>query len=151
VENAKKLVLAVDDMSMNLRTIKVILDNYFDVRLAKSGELALSILARIQVDLILLDIEMPGMTGFEALELIKGTSGAKDVPVIFVTSHVSKEFIAKALTLGARDYIMKPFDPGVLVRKSFAAVNDVDVKRVVLTKDGRCLIIPPDFKAPSGA
>jgi putative two-component system response regulator len=143
VEN-KRLVLAVDDMSMNLRTIKVTLDKYFEVRVAKSGELALSLLEYTKFDLILLDIEMPGMSGFELLELIKKLPNVKDVPVIFVTSHVSADLIAQAIKRGAKDYVMKPFEPDVLVRKVHAVLNGVDVKNVVITQDGRCFIVPPD-------
>jgi putative two-component system response regulator len=129
-------------MSMNLRTIKVTLDKYFEVRLAKSGEIALSILGINKIDLILLDIEMPGMSGFEFLELIKKAPHAKDVPIIFVTSHVSAELIAKAIKSGAKDYVMKPFEPEVLIRKVYAALHGVDVKNVIITKDDRCLVVP---------
>jgi putative two-component system response regulator len=127
---------------MNLRTIKVTLDKYFEVRLAKSGEIALSVLGFNKVDLILLDIEMPGMSGFELLELIKKVPHAKDVPIIFVTSHVSAELIAKAIKSGAKDYVMKPFEPEVLIRKVYAVLHGVDMKNVIITKDSRCIIVP---------
>jgi putative two-component system response regulator len=139
----RKIILAVDDMSMNLRTIKVNLEKSFDVRLAKSGELALSVLKTTRVDLILLDIEMPDMSGFEVLAFIKKLPELKDIPVIFVTSHVSTELITKALKSGARDYVMKPFEPEVLLRKVYAALNGVDVKNVFISRDGKCFIVPP--------
>jgi CheY-like chemotaxis protein len=142
----RKIILVVDDMSLNLRSIKVTLEKYYDVRLAKSGELALSILGNTRVDLILLDIEMPGMSGFETLDLIRLQPNAENVPVIFVTSHVSTELITKALKHGAKDYVMKPFEPEILVRKVYAALNGVDVKHVHLTWDGRCLIIPSESR-----
>jgi putative two-component system response regulator len=140
--NAKKIVLAVDDMSMNLRSIQVTLEKQFDVRLAKSGEAALAVLLTTAVDLILLDIEMPGMSGFEALDQMKKMPNFQDVPVVFVTAHVSTELIAQAIKRGARDYVMKPFSPDVLLRKAFAAVNRVDSKYVLVTKDGKCIILP---------
>jgi CheY-like chemotaxis protein len=139
----RKIILAVDDMSMNLRTIKVSLEKFFDIRLAKSGELALSILRTTRVDLILMDIEMPDMSGFEVLEFIKKLPELKEIPVIFVTSHVSTDLITKALRSGARDYIMKPFEPDVLLRKVYAALNGVDMKHVFISKDGKCFIVPP--------
>jgi len=142
--DAKKIILAVDDMSLNLRTIKIILEKYYDVRVAKSGEQALSVLGRGRVNLILLDIEMPGMSGFETLELIRLQPNAENVPIIFVTSHVSIELIAKALKKGARDYIMKPFEPEVLIRKVYAAINGVSEKSVQLTWDGKCFILPSE-------
>jgi CheY-like chemotaxis protein len=147
----RKIILAVDDMSMNLRTIKVNLEKFFDVRLAKSGELALSVLKSTRVDLILLDIEMPVMSGFEVLEFIKKLPELKDIPVIFVTSHVSTELITKALKSGATDYVMKPFEPDVLLRKVYAALNGVDVKNVFIGREGNCFIIPNTKKTAPGA
>jgi CheY-like chemotaxis protein len=148
--NTKKTILAIDDMSLNLRTIKITLEKYYDVRVAKSGEQALSVLGTGKIDLILLDIEMPGMSGFETLELIKLQPNAENVPVIFVTSHVSTELIAKALKKGARDYIMKPFEPEVLIRKVYAALNGVSEKNVQLTWDGRCIVLPNEYHSPTG-
>jgi DNA-binding response OmpR family regulator len=117
---------------------------------AKSGEQALSVLGNSRIDLILLDIEMPGMSGFETLELIKLQPNAENVPVIFVTSHVSTELITKALKKGAKDYIMKPFEPEVLIRKVYAVLNGVNEKNVQLTWDGRCLIMPTGHHSPPG-
>jgi PleD family two-component response regulator len=136
----RKVILAVDDMSMNLRTIQVILDRQFNVRLAKSGEIALSILDSSKVDLILLDIEMPGMSGFEFFDVLKKLDRAKDVPVIFVTSHTSTELIAQATKAGAKDYVMKPFDPAVLQKKVYAAL---DMQDISITKDGKAINLPP--------
>jgi putative two-component system response regulator len=136
----RKVILAIDDMSLNLRTIQVILDKQFNVRLAKSGEIALSILGSSKVDLILLDIEMPGMSGFEFLDVLKKLDRAKDVPVIFVTSHASTELIARATKAGAKDYVMKPFEPAVLQKKVYAVLNMQDI---YITKDGKAISLPP--------
>ncbi|MDR2633777.1 MAG: response regulator [Treponema sp.] len=136
----RKVILAVDDMSMNLRTIQVILDKQFNVRLAKSGEIALSVLGSSKVDLILLDIEMPGMSGFEFLDVLKKLDRAKDVPVIFVTSHASTDLIARATKAGAKDYVMKPFEPAVLQKKVYAAL---DMQDIYITKDGKAINLPP--------
>jgi putative two-component system response regulator len=102
----------------------------------------MTILGSTRVDLVLLDIEMPGMSGFETLDLIRKNPDAQNVPVIFVTSHVSTELIAQALKRGAKDYIMKPFDPEVLLKKAYAAINGVNVKSVYITKDNRYVILP---------
>jgi putative two-component system response regulator len=118
----KKVILAVDDVSMNLRTIRVLLEKEFDVRLAKSAELALSMLRKARVDLILLDIEMPGgMSGFDLLEKLRESPELAEVPVIFVTSNTSRDFILKATSYHAQDYIKKPIRPDVLEKK----VHDV--------------------------
>jgi putative two-component system response regulator len=119
----KKVVLAIDDVSMNLRTVRVVLEKEFDVRLAKSGELALSMLGNTKVDLILLDIEMPGMSGFEFLDRIQKRPVLQDIPVIFVTSNTGREFIVKASAYGARDYIKKPIRPDLLVQKVRDVLN----------------------------
>jgi PleD family two-component response regulator len=119
----KKVILAIDDILVNLRTVRNALDKYYEVKVVKSGEQALLVLASIQVDLILLDIEMPGLSGFDILKTIKNIPSTKDIPVIFVSSHVSIDLIADAIKNGAVDYIAKPFDSGVLVKKVFTALK----------------------------
>ncbi|MDR0723164.1 MAG: response regulator [Treponema sp.] len=120
----RKVILAIDDMSMNLRTIKVLLEKQFEVRLAKSGQMALTIVGCERVALILLDIEMPGMSGFEFLEKLKGHPNAEEVPIIFISSHASPELIKHASTYGSvKDYIIKPIIPEILEKKVWAALN----------------------------
>jgi putative two-component system response regulator len=139
----RKTILVVDDVSMNLRTTKLALENHFNILVAKSGEAAIAALLGEPVDLILLDIEMPGMSGFETMDRIKEMEKIKDVPVIFVTSHASSDLIAQAKKRGARDYVMKPFSPEVLLRKIFAVLHNVDTKNVVSTRDGKYFVVPP--------
>jgi PleD family two-component response regulator len=122
-DKKKKVILAIDDIIVDLRTVRNALDKYYEVKVVKSGEQALLVLASMKIDLILLDIEMPGMSGFDILKMIKNIPSTKDIPVIFVSSHVSVDLIAKALKCGAVDYIMKPFEPGVLLRKTFSALR----------------------------
>jgi putative two-component system response regulator len=117
-EPVKKIIMAVDDLAINLAKIKEILDDAYDVRLAKNAQMALSMLNRIDISLILLDIEMPGMTGFDFMrERAKNYRNKIDIPVIFVTGHASKEFVVRAAYAGAADYIAKPFDAETLLRK----------------------------------
>jgi putative two-component system response regulator len=119
----KKVVLAVDDMSINLRAIKAILTQTYDVRLTRSGELALDLLKKIRPDLVLLDIEMPGMSGFDVIEEMKNIPGREDIPVIFVTSHATPDLIVSAYDHGAKDYIIKPINPEVLLKKIQALIT----------------------------
>jgi putative two-component system response regulator len=113
----KKVILAVDDMSMNLRTIKVILEGEYEVSLAKSGELALDKLKKTKIDLVLLDIEMPGITGFEVIDSMRKIPGCEGIPVIFITSHAAPDVIVTAYDHGAGDYIVKPINAEVLRNK----------------------------------
>jgi putative two-component system response regulator len=124
IDLKRAVILAIDDMAINLRTMKMVLEKDYDLRLAKSGELALSILESESVDLILLDIEMPEMTGFDFMQKLKNNSTiTQRPPVIFVTAHATPEFIARAKIAGAVGYILKPFDPDVLRKKIINALS----------------------------
>lgn len=123
IKKNKKVILTVDDVSMNLAIIKNLLSKYFDVRVAKSGELALFILGSVEVDLILLDIEMPGMSGFDFIEVVRQIPNVKDTPIIFVTSHATASFISKAIQSGAKDYIVKPINTKTLIEKVFKVLD----------------------------
>jgi response regulator RpfG family c-di-GMP phosphodiesterase len=114
----RKTILAVDDMAENLTTVRTILQDYFDVRPAKTAKMALSYLDTVNVDLILLDIEMPGMTGFQFLEQSRKIHPErKNIPVIFVTSHADPDMITAAINSGAVDYIVKPIKSDILLKK----------------------------------
>jgi response regulator RpfG family c-di-GMP phosphodiesterase len=128
-----KTILAVDDMLTNLRTIKVVLEKEYCVLLAKSGEIALSILKNTPVDLILLDIDLPTMSGFDILREMRKQPKAANIPVIFVTSYASEEIIrAAAQDFGIDDYIIKPILPLVLEKK----ISSVFAARVSKTPAG---------------
>jgi len=114
----KKIILAVDDMPENLMQLGSLLESYFDVRLARSADMAFNVLNRTKVDLILLDIVMPEMLGFDFLNLLRsGNSINKKTPVIFVTSHADIEIIGRAIKAGAKDYIVKPIVAETLYKK----------------------------------
>jgi len=114
----KKIILAVDDMPENLMQLGSLLESYFDVRLARSADMAFNVLNKTKVDLILLDIVMPEMLGFDFLNLLRsGNSVNKKTPVIFVTSHADIEIIGRAIKAGAKDYIVKPIVAETLYKK----------------------------------
>lgn len=110
VEERKKTILVIDDMSEHLRSVKAILADQYDIRLARSGELAESILNTVFVDLILLDIEMPGESGFEYLKRLKANPITQHLPVIFLSSHAESEIVEYASQLDIKGYIRKPID-----------------------------------------
>lgn len=113
------MILIVDDKYENIIALKRILEKYqFEVDSALSGEEALKKVLKNNYDLIILDVQMPGLDGFEVAESISGYSKTKDIPIIFLSAvSVNKQFISKGYASGGRDYMVKPFDPDVLVLK----------------------------------
>jgi putative two-component system response regulator len=108
--------MIVDDNLVSLKQMSAMLSQNYDVSLAKSGELALQISAQKQLDLILLDVEMPGMDGFETIARLKGDDNLKKIPVIFLTGNNDAETQKKCLGAGAVDFITKPADAEILNR-----------------------------------
>ena len=109
-------ILVVDDDAANLRMASHILsEEQMRVSCLKSGEDAIKFLQTNRPDLILLDIHMPGMDGFETLDVIKGNKTMADIPVIFLTANDDSSTESKGLEAGAMDFIKKPFVPEVLL------------------------------------
>ncbi|MDR1625518.1 MAG: response regulator [Spirochaetia bacterium] len=113
----QKIILAIDDMLTDLSSLQVMLEKNFDVRICKSAGTALKILETLKADLILLDIEMPGMSGFEFLHTIRKRPEHWNTPVIIVSGHTEEEFFSHALKQGADACIPKPVQAGELLRK----------------------------------
>ena len=106
---SKISILAVDDVALNLLLVKKILQRYnFRIRTADSGVKALEEVAAGKPDLILLDILMPGIDGFEVLSRLKADWNTKDIPVIILSALNSNKDIVRAYEMGAKDYITKP-------------------------------------------
>jgi putative two-component system response regulator len=126
IEKRKKTILVIDDVSETLHAVKAVLNDRYEVRVARSGELAESILHNIFVDLILLDIEMPGESGFEYLERLKKNPVTQHVPVMFLSSHGEPEVVFYASRLDIKGYIKKPVAPQILKQR----VHDVLYKKV---------------------
>jgi len=106
----KDLILIVDDQPNNLKVISSVLSNKYTLSFANSGERALKILEKINPGLILLDIMMPDMDGYEVCQKIKSNERTKDIPVIFLSAKNEIEDIIKGFDLGGVDYISKPFN-----------------------------------------
>lgn len=113
----KKTILAIDDILPNLSIIKNILEGPFEICLAKSADTASLILKTNKIDLILLDIEMPDISGFDYLKQLQESPKYRHIPVIFVTSHATKDFFVEAMNAGARDFIVKPISAPILMEK----------------------------------
>lgn len=113
-----KKILVVDDDKSILHIIEARLRHAgYDVELASSGEEALTCMRKKLPRLVLLDIVMPGIDGFTVLETIKGDRRLKKAPVIMITSKAEDRDVQRAITMGAKDYLVKPFSPGVLLDK----------------------------------
>jgi CheY-like chemotaxis protein len=112
-------ILVVDDIERNLVALEALLASpSVTVVRARSGEEAVSALSQEDFAVILLDVRMPGMDGFETAEAIRNKEATKSVPIIFVTAHGSTQAqLAKAYALGASDFIEKPIDPEELRSK----------------------------------
>ncbi|NJD34993.1 MAG: response regulator [Betaproteobacteria bacterium] len=108
-------LLVVDDTPQNLSLISEILAVDYTVKLAPSGARALTIAATSMIDLILLDIMMPEMDGYEVCRRLKADPKCKAIPVIFVTAVTEASSKEKGLLLGAVDYLTKPVEPDVLL------------------------------------
>lgn len=113
------MILIVDDHPENLFSLKSLLQlNAYEVDTAASGEEALKKLLRNEYSLIILDVQMPGMDGYEVAEAISSLNKTKDIPIIFLSAvNTDKRFITKGYNSGGADYVTKPFDPELLLLK----------------------------------
>ena len=112
--NDKPRILIVDDEPANLKVMREVLGNQYRMSFAKSGAAALALLEKEQPKLILLDIMMPDMNGFEVCEILKSTPALSHIPIIFVTALGDESDEFKGFELGAVDYITKPISPAIV-------------------------------------
>jgi sigma-B regulation protein RsbU (phosphoserine phosphatase) len=111
----KKVVLLVDDEAANIQIVNSILKDEYKVRVATSGFKAMELVSATPVpDLILLDVVMPGMDGYEVCTRLKTSPETRDIPVVFLTGQTEATDETKGFELGAVDYIHKPFSPAVV-------------------------------------
>ena len=128
MEEKKNTLLIVDDENANLKVLTHILGSEYTIFTATNGLNALQKAKELQPDLILLDILMPGMDGYETLFTIKNTDETKRIPVVFITGLDSEEDEEKGLSLDAADYITKPFSVPIVklrVRNQIQIVNQL--------------------------
>ena len=114
----KANVLAVDDKPGNLLALTAVLEDEYNVVGVDSGPEAIAALERHDIDVILLDVQMPGMDGFETATRIRNFEAWKDIPIIFITAVFNEDpHIKRGYEVGGMDYFSKPFDPDILKRK----------------------------------
>jgi diguanylate cyclase (GGDEF)-like protein len=134
----KNSVLIVDDEKANCIMISQILKNDYTVYIATNGHEAIDVAKKKQPDIILLDIMMPGLSGYEVLAVLKETIETKNIPVIFVTGLNNEEDEEKGLYLGAEDYITKPFSPAIVklrVQKIIQTLNQKEILKQLFSND----------------
>jgi len=128
----KKKILIVDDVPKNIELAANILQTKnYNITFAKSGQSALEKVESIDFDLILLDVMMPEMDGFEVCEKLKSSEKTKDIPVIFVTAKSETENVVKGFELGAVDYVTKPFQTEELLAR---VKTHIDIREKLLEK-----------------
>jgi two-component system sensor histidine kinase/response regulator len=152
-ENPEKqfLILIVDDVEENVQLLGNILQEHnYDVSFASNGKYALEVLESESPDLIMLDIMMPDMDGFEICRKIKENPKNKDIPIFFLTAKTQQEDIIKGFEMGAVDYVTKPFEISELIARvnthlSLKRAKD-DLVELNLTKSKFFSIITNDIK-----
>ena len=123
-----KKIMMVDDVSTNLRLVSEVLKGQYEVHSARSGEQALAMMANDIPDLVLLDIGMPRMDGYAVMERMASNSRMANIPVIILTGDTTREAEAKALKMGAIDFIRKPFEPVILKARIEKALSLSEIK-----------------------
>lgn len=127
-----RILCVDDDINMLNNTEDILLAAGYDVSLSKSGSQAIKLLQKgIKCDLILLDVDMPEMDGFETLKQIQEIENCKNIPVLFVTGMDAPDFEIKGLELGASDYIVKPFIRDILLARIYSQLRKLAVKEPV--------------------
>lgn len=113
----RKTIMMVDDNITNLSIGKQVLKEIYDVYTLPSGEKLFQLIEKKRPDLILLDVEMPGLNGYDVIKILKSKESTKEIPVIFLTARSDAESELEGFSLGAIDYIRKPFSPPLLLKR----------------------------------
>ena len=144
MHHQKSLVLTVDDKPQNLQFLgKLLSDNGYEVGVAQSGQQALNFVRKNEPDLILLDIMMPDMDGYEVCKRLKEDFSAKPIPIIFVTAKTDPEAIIKGFDMGGVDYVTKPFNSAELLARIKTHI-DLRTLRGLLPMCSKCKKIRDD-------
>jgi class 3 adenylate cyclase len=132
----KNRILIVEDTPANIQTLVAILkEKGYQISVAMNGKQALDVLTRVQPDLILLDVMMPEMDGFETCRQLKATEEWRQIPVIFLTSKTETTDIVKGFELGAVDYVAKPFNAHELLARVNTHLTMDELRRNLAAKN----------------
>jgi len=132
----KNSILIVEDSELNIAVLTDILADNYELHVAKDGQTGIDIAKKEIPDLILLDIVLPRMDGYEVIKVLKDTWATKDIPIIFVTALNNVDDERKGLLMGADDYINKPFDPLIVKLRVNIQIRMVNqLKQIKLLSD----------------
>ena len=156
-------ILIVDDVLSNVLLLKVLLTNEkFNIATANNGRLALEQVKAEKPDLVLLDVMMPDMSGFEVAQKMRETPEMVDIPIIFLTALNSTEDIVKGFKVGGNDFISKPFNKEELIIRVRHQISLIAAKRIIVAKteelrktitgrDKLYSVIAHDLRSPMGS
>lgn len=119
-----RTILVIDDSEFARMSAQAILKKYYNVEFAKNGISGIEKAVELKPDLILLDVLMPGMDGFETCRRLKLNDETKNIPIIFVTSMSQHTTEGAGLSMGAADYICKPYDGSIFLQRIKNALKD---------------------------
>jgi len=154
-------ILIVDDEPMNITILEDLFSRYYRTLSATRGADALAIIARESIDLVLLDIMMPGMSGLQMLDTLRGSPETIDLPVILVSARTEERDIVQGLNIGANDYIVKPFKMAEMLARARTQIaikhlqderkrTIEELQRLNDVKDHFFRIASHDLKGPLG-
>ena len=131
-----KHILMVDDVTTNLKSAAEVLQPYYQLSMAKSGKQALQFLKKNIPDLILLDLMMPEMDGYETMEQIKLNPMTAKIPIIFLTADTEQSSEIRGLQMGAMDFITKPFRAEAMLGRIEKVLQMEDMRKSLLSNSG---------------
>jgi len=129
LKSSRKKIIIVDDNASYLSVVRVLLKPFYEVYPAPSAAKLFEVVKKFIPDLVLLDVNMPEMSGFEAISILKENPRYKDIPVVFLTSRDDEASAVKGLDLGAVDYITKPFSGPLLLKRISNILTMEQLKR----------------------
>lgn len=121
--SVKSKILIVEDNEVNLDIFQEIFEDDYELKLATDGMQALEVIENFMPKLVLLDVMMPNMDGYEVCEKIRGNEKLKDIAIIMVSARAMESERKKGLDVGADDYITKPFEEDILMEMVSSYIN----------------------------